>query len=216
MSQKRHARCWVVESLPFSGKLGELVSAVEQASFDDEELARQECRRLERERRQTVNPFRVSQGALAALTSLEPAIFRDWLLDASVVPPDLTDRTDWVGWYDGCQARWDDAQRERFWEALDLLRFHRVVERPTRRGYVVMEIGWLWCDEPPYYTDPECRQAVEVFANRSEAERRRRELERQRRSEWPAHVEFSWQTSHGETADAPFYEVVEVEWEGPP
>jgi hypothetical protein len=216
MSRKPHSGRWAVELLPFAGSLRDMVCPAVQSSFDDEEQARQECARLERALRRCVNPFQISRGGLASLTSLGTALFRDWLLDAGIEPPEPAQPTDWASWYDRCQSTWDGLMRERFWEALDRLHFHRVVERPARVGYVVLEVGWLWHDEPPYSTGPECRRPVEVFSTRAAAEKRRRELERQRRGEWPADMELVWEGGQGGPEHAPLFEVVEVDWEGQP
>jgi hypothetical protein len=215
--QKQPGR-WVVEQVVFpEGRLEDhLTGARELASFDDEEKARRRCTELEHSLRSKVNPFVLRQG-LVGLTSLGSGVFCDWLLDAGIDPPPEADgRRDWAGWYERCQGSWDEASRARFWEALDLLRFFRVAERPARKGYVVLEVGWLWHDEPPYDTEPECRRAVEVFADRAAAERRRRDLESRRRAEWPETLELAWAGGSGGPADAPLYEVVEVDWEGAP
>lgn len=219
MAKKQQHGRWVVEQIVFAPHLVNdlLAGSSEVRSFDDEDRARRECDSLEGKMRASVNPFDRCFGGLTALTSLDPAVFRDWLLDAGIDPPaEARPQADWKGWYERTHHRWDDLARQRFWERLDRLAFFRVVERRPRKGYVVMEVGWLWCDEPPFFTDPECRRAVEVFADRADADRRRRELERQRRAEWPPHMEFEWGTGSGELADAPLYEVVEVDWEADP
>ncbi len=218
MAKQNKPGRWVVEQVAFpEGRLEDaLTGAREVASFDDEEEARRHCAELERGLRSTVNPFGLRQG-LVGLTSLGTGVFCDWLLDAGIDPPPEVDgRRDWAGWYGRCQGVWDEARRARVGEALDLLRFFRVAERPARKGYVVLEVGWLWHDEPPFSTAPECRRAVEVFADRAAAERRRRSLESQRRAEWPRDLELAWPAGAGGPADAPLYEVLEVDWEGPP
>jgi hypothetical protein len=209
MARAKQSGRWVVEQivLPDQPLSDVLSGAREAASFEDKDEARRWCAELEREARRLVNPFLVRTG-LAGMTSLEPGVFCDWLLDAGIEPPPEPYGADWPGWYDRCQAGWDEAKRERFWKALDLLRFYRVVERVSRRCYVVLEVGWLWYDEPPYDTAPECRRAVEAFSSRTAAERRRCELDRQRQQEW-AHVELS-------PPDASLFEVVEVDWEADP
>ncbi len=204
---------WDVEQVTFpdSTMSDRLAGSRAIGSFEDEELARRECDRLERQMRRLVNPFECRPVGLFALTSFDPGVFCDWLLDAGIVPPPVVgDTRDWEGWYKRVNPGWSDAQRERFWEGLDRLRFYRVVQRPARRtGFVVLEVGWLWCDEPPFYTDAECRRAVEVFSNRRDAERRRRQLEQQRRQEWPADLELSGPEGH----DGRLYEVVAIDWE---
>jgi hypothetical protein len=213
---------WDVEQvLPFGGGYGQLLAGpVVVSTFDDKAAAEEECARREGQARRGVNPFRYSQNNLAVLTSLDPAVFPDWLLDAGIEPP-CGDSPDWEAWFDRSESGWDGAQRERFWQGLDRLRFFRVVERPARRkAYLVLEVGWNWCDEPPYYTDPQSRRPVEAFSNRRDAERRRRELEGRRRAEGRPGMEFEWSAGGtgrtGNLAEAPLFEVVEVDWESPP
>lgn len=218
MNETRH----VVRRLPAGDDLRDHLSGpVVVATFDTHEDALADQRTREQAgREQVVNPFRLRQGRLVALTSLEPGIFRDWLLDLGLEPPGIREdgSCDWGDWWERCSSRWSSLQREQVWDRLDLLRFFDVVaQQPLRRAYVVLEVGWHWCDEPPYDGDHESRLPVEVFTTRERAEVRRRDLEREARANWRGCRVFSWpDMPAGHTGDleqVPLYEVVEIDWE---
>ena len=57
------------------------------AAFDSREQAEVDCAARERKARKSVNPFQLRQGCLALLTSLEPGVFCDWVLDQGINPP---------------------------------------------------------------------------------------------------------------------------------
>jgi hypothetical protein len=71
------------------------------------------------------NPFCFG-GKLKEQTSLPEGVFRDWLLDAGLTP--LRASHDWKGWWDRQQEKMTEEQRRKVWEALDKVRFYRVVE----------------------------------------------------------------------------------------
>jgi hypothetical protein len=167
------------------------------------------------------SPFDFCQGCLSALTSLEPGILCDWLLDAGIDPPaaDADGNRDWDGWWDRSEADWSPLQRERAWQAFDRVPLFDIIEqKPPRKLYVVMEVGWYWFDEPPFHSGPETQRPVEAFTSREKAEQRRAELEAARRAGYRWDDEFQWvgaggEDQYGETEYAPFYQVVEIDGE---
>jgi hypothetical protein len=71
------------------------------------------------------NPFCFGD-KLPEQTSLPEGVFRDWLLDAGLQPPRRG--RNWKGWWDEEHEAMTDEQRRKVWEALDKVRFYRVVE----------------------------------------------------------------------------------------
>jgi hypothetical protein len=195
------------------------------ATFAERDAAEADCAERERQARARVNPFRRGGASLADLTSLEPAVWHDWLLDAGVAPPapGPDGVTDWGQWWDAEQGRWDELQRARVWQGLDRMRFFAVVEgRPRRRVYVVIEIGWSWHDSNPWDADAEGGRPLQAFATRERAEARCAELEQVRRDngEFNEYATFDLSARAGyqqqpyfRLEEAPLYEVIEVDWE---
>ncbi len=71
------------------------------------------------------NPFCFGS-KLTEQTSLPGGVFRDWLLDAGLTP--LRKGHDWKTWWEQEQEGMTEEQRRKVWEALDKVRFYRVVE----------------------------------------------------------------------------------------
>jgi hypothetical protein len=139
------------------------------ATFHSAEEAESERHRLEAEARAAINPFRCGP-CLRDRTSLDEGRLCDWLLDQGLTPPDAQGR-DWVKWYDESRAAMGDLQREKVWEALDLVRFYEVVEGPVRPlVYVVAEIPWERTPEC-YLAHDEGGVEQRVFRTRTEAAR---------------------------------------------
>src|SRR5439155_5288443 len=74
--------------------------------------------------------------------------------------------------------------RDAVWQALDRVRFHRVVERPAvRTAYVVMRREWDYNDEWYYPLGAE-GEPVEAYSTPEKAETARLRLERAERQSW--------------------------------
>jgi hypothetical protein len=107
-------------------------------AFSDRARAEALCAELERDFRSGLNPFRYGRG-LDDWTSLPPGLFRDWLLDAGLTPPEVEQGVEeWVRWWDREGGGLSDFQREKVWEAVDGVRFFTVAALghapPGRRG----------------------------------------------------------------------------------
>jgi hypothetical protein len=129
-------------------RLGEwrrrLPAAYPVATFTDPAAARAECRRLEEEARQGVNPFTLGGPALFYQTSLDAGRLHDWLLDRGVTPPTKpgAGHAPWRSWWDAGHERMGGQERDAVWEALDKVRFFEVVERAAPVAYGVIELCW--------------------------------------------------------------------------
>jgi hypothetical protein len=98
-------------------------------SFSDRAEADALCREREWEVRRTVNPFGCGGPFLHYQTAFDAARLFDWCLDAGLDPPGVTnDSRVWADWWATHHERMTDAQRATVWEALDRVRFFRVVE----------------------------------------------------------------------------------------
>jgi hypothetical protein len=99
--------------------------------FADCERAEEECRKLESKARAGANPFRY--GGMKDWTSFDTGRLHDWVVDLGLSPPRPARRgtalaDTWWPWWDANVATMSEWQRARMWEALDRVRFHRVVE----------------------------------------------------------------------------------------
>ena len=77
-----------------------------------------------------MNPFEYCEN-LGELTDFDADRWHDWILDAGLEPP--TDgpfdvRAPWLDWWTGLHAKMTELQRAKMWQAMDKLRFYRVVE----------------------------------------------------------------------------------------
>ena len=89
---------------------------------------------LERQARGGRNPFQHGR-ELSDLTSLPEGPLRDWLLDAGLTPPKWKlNPVVLSGWWEHHAAEMTELQRDKVWEALDLLRFYTVVDLGTLPG----------------------------------------------------------------------------------
>jgi hypothetical protein len=154
------------------------------ASFDTFEAAEAERRAREQTAQKAVNPFAAGLAPYEQ-TSMPPGVFRDWLLDAGIDPPQrFNDPSAWGKWWDAEAPGWTADQTATVWEALDKARFFRVVERPKRAvGYAVVEVVWGYNDEW-YYSDGEGGTLIAVYRNRKRAEAVCAERNEQARREW--------------------------------
>lgn len=101
-------------------------------SFADRADADALCREREWEVRRKVNPFGCGGPFLHYQTAFDAARLFDWCLDAGLDPPGVTnDSRVWADWWATHHEKMTDAQRATVWEALDRVRFFRVVESPA-------------------------------------------------------------------------------------
>jgi hypothetical protein len=196
-------------------------------SFPTAEEADAFCREQEEAMRAKVNPFTCGGPALHYQSHLDAGRLRDWLLDAGLEPPH-GERIDWRAWYDG--ASLDAAGRAAVWQALDRIRFYRVVERPSvKTAYVVMRREWDYNDEW-YYPVSDDGKPIEAYSTREKAEAARQRWERNERAQWergelevnplrwarlqpgdPLPARRGGDAFAEESDDRLFYEVVEVD-----
>jgi hypothetical protein len=89
---------------------------------------------LERQARAGRNPFQHGP-ELSHLTSLPAGPLRDWLLDAGLTPPkEELSLAALSGWWDRHSQEMTELQRDKVWEALDLLCYYTVVDLGTLPG----------------------------------------------------------------------------------
>ena len=172
-----------------------------------------------------MNPFRYGGEALFYQTSLDAPRLHDWLMDAGIEPPAHPNQhAAWAAWWDESARTWSAEQREHAWAAFDKVRFYEVTEEhPTRKAYVVVELNWLWEDEPTLDADYEGGNMVRAFRSKAnaEAECGRLNRERQAQERHRGYSHFTRSSRAGEEgaeprdiADTVFFEVVEIElWE---
>lgn len=125
---RRHGEGWL--SRPGSDPL---------RSFVDRGTAEAAARDLEWNVRQRVNPFRCGGPVLHYQTAFDAARLYDWCLDHGLDPPGITaDSPAWADWWEADHLGFSPAQRAAAWEALDRVRFYRVVEsEPTEPMHLV-------------------------------------------------------------------------------
>lgn len=152
-----------------------LPGAERVASFDDADEADADCRRREAEARIDVNPFACGS-AFCYLTSLDEGRLGDWVQDAGLTPPEAKGLDAWRDWYDERESHFSELQRAKVWEALDKVRFFRVVEVPRRVLFVVAGAYWQYNDEY-HFRDADGLTPYTAFRTREQAEADRRENE---------------------------------------
>jgi hypothetical protein len=97
-------------------------------AFLDSAAADDFARDQERLAWQSRNPFRYGE-KVSEWTSLDAARLHDWLLDTGLDPPAVKAKpSTWVAWYDKVKPRLTEVQWVKLHEALDRVRFYRVVE----------------------------------------------------------------------------------------
>jgi hypothetical protein len=152
----------------------QLPGATRLESHADPADAQRACRAAEEEVRGRVNPFACGGPALHYQTSLDEGRLHDWLLDHGVEPPapDEEGNRPWRAWWDAESPSLSPEQRSRVWEALDKVRFHRVVERPARpTAFVVVRRDWDYKEW--MFPLSELGKPVEAYSTREKAERAR-------------------------------------------
>lgn len=99
------------------------------STYLDRAEAEATCREAEWKIRRRMNPFLIGGPFLQYQTASDAARLFDWCLDAGVEPTSLDGNSaTWAAWWRISQASFTDLQRAKLWEALDRLRFFRVVE----------------------------------------------------------------------------------------
>lgn len=160
-----------------------LPGEVRLASFDTFEAADADRARREAQVRDRVNPFRCGT-AWHALTAFPEGVFRDWLSDVSLAPPDGATLGDWAQWWADGSAAWPAEHRARVWEGLDRVRFFETIERPASAvAYAVMRVLWEYNDS---WYDPgtEGGLTVRAFRSRERADAECARLEAEARTGW--------------------------------
>jgi hypothetical protein len=95
-------------------------------AFTSREAAEADAARRERLERAERNPFchgRTTQER----TSMPEEVLCDWLTDAGIDPPGIDEDDDWAAWWVSIADDLSELQRDKAWEALDLVRFFRVI-----------------------------------------------------------------------------------------
>jgi hypothetical protein len=155
------------------------------ASFNDAGQADTDCRRREEAFRRQVNPFACAT-ALCYLTSLDEGRLRDWMLDAGLTPPEASGSAAWRAWWEREAPTLTELQRARAWEALDRLRFFRVVETPRQILFMLAAPYWHYNDEY-HYRQNDGLTSYKAFRTREAAEAERAENEDFARHEMDMH-----------------------------
>jgi len=206
------------------------------ASYPDLTIALQERDKRESECRALLNPFELGNG-LAALTSFPPEIFHDWLIDADLDAPAPTpkDRYPWLAWWKQNHHKMTQEQKAKVWQALNKVRFYEVCERPALPiVYAVVSVTWNYNDQWHYALE-EGGEIETVFRSRKNAEAYCARINEETRADWDSfsdddaglemstrlHFQAGPFAHHSQPRedvfvrpqDAPFYEVVEIEWE---
>jgi hypothetical protein len=116
-------------------------------SFHNEDEALIERRKLEAKARKAVNPFLCGEG-LPEVTHFGEPMFRDWLMDHEIMPPEGTTINDWRNWWTKHHKKWKAIQLAVIWEALNKLQFYSIQEQPVRPVvYALIELSWTYNDE---------------------------------------------------------------------
>jgi len=157
------------------GAFARLPGAERVASFEDRASAEEDCRQREQEARKGANPF-AHGGPLCYQTSLDEGRLGDWVQDAGLTPPEPGAKGGWRDWWTRIEPTMSDLQRAKVWEALDKVRFFRVVETPKRVLFVVAAPYWRYNDEY-HYTQPDGLTPYTAYRTREEAEADRAENE---------------------------------------
>jgi hypothetical protein len=112
-------------------------------AFDSRAEAEADSARREANARRRVNPF--AHSALSALSSMPEGVFLDLAADLGAAPPgEKKGKLDWEAWWPALR----DEQRTGLYQAMDLLRYYSVVERPAVPvAYCVMGVNEFYNGE---------------------------------------------------------------------
>jgi hypothetical protein len=153
--------------------------------FDDAGEADADCWRREALVRAGVNPFACG-AAFCYLTGLDEGRLGDWVQDAGLTPPAAPGLESWREWWAEREPAMTELQRARVWEALDRVRFFRVVEAPRRVLFVVAGAYWHYNDQF-HYRDQDGLTPYTAFRTREQAEADRLENEEMARDMMELH-----------------------------
>jgi hypothetical protein len=160
---------------------------VRMGTFPTAEDAEVEVARLEADARSKVDPFACGI-AWSDRTSMPESVYRDFLRDADVEPPE---GEEWSAWFKETAPKLRPEQIERIWEGLDRLRFYRYEERPLRPvAYAVVDLHWRYNDMW-FYPSEEGGNLVAAYRSRERAEAEAEKLSKKARKEWRARLDRS-------------------------
>lgn len=106
-------------------------------------------------------------------------IYRDWLQDEGIDPPELVtaELGVWKSWWESKWPKFDDRRLHHAWHGLNHLRFHDLIERrPSETAYCVMQILWDY-DDAWYHAGHEGGEPLRAYRTRERAEQERQRLE---------------------------------------
>src|SRR5262249_55676799 len=115
-----------------------------------------------------VDPFGCG-AAFCYLTSLDEGRLGDWVQDAGLTAPEKPGLEAWRKWWTDREPQMNELQREKAWEALDKVRFFRVVEVPRRVLFVRAGAYWDYNDQF-HYRDVDGLTPYSAFRTREAAE----------------------------------------------
>jgi len=212
---------------PAGDRFIRLPGEVRLASFATFDTAENDRVARETEVRGRVNPFKCGT-AWHALTTFPEAVFRDWVADSGLAPPD-GGLDEWAAWWAGEPADRTAEQRWRVWDGLNRVRFFEVIDRPASAvAYAVVRVMWEYNDAW-YEPGAEGGRTVRAFRSRERAEAERQRLDAEARrawddrhwvetrrwelSAWPARGKAAGteSTEAFERRGVPLYEVVEID-----
>lgn len=149
------------------------------AWFDDPDAAAADRFAREQRVRDKHNPFSFGP-VLHYLTTFPLGVFRDWLMDDGIEPPEGlgTEADLWRLWWDEATPQLSRGQRERVWEGLNRVRFYDVISRKDSEiAFAVVRIVWDY-DDCYYHAGHEGGEPLIVYRSKARAEAERERLER--------------------------------------
>ena len=119
-------------------------------TFHDRSTAEAAARELEWELRRRVNPFAFGERFLHYQTTFDAPRLFDWCLDHGLEPPAVAPESPmWEEWWERHQPRFTDVQRAAVWEALNRVRFYRVIESEPAEPMHLVALPHLEYDPIP-------------------------------------------------------------------
>lgn len=218
---------------PAGDRFIRLPGEVRLASFDSLDLAEIDCALREGEVRARVDPFKCGT-TWHALTTFPEPVFRDWLRDGGLLPPEAWNEhvsvplDEWVEWWQRVGHTHSSEEVAHLWTGLNRVRFFEVVERPVSSvAFAVVRVMWEYNDAW-YEPGAEGGRTVRAYRSRERAEAECQRLEDEARAEWSVGESVSaqrWELgdwpalgedSGTEVSEAlkqgvPLYEVVEID-----
>jgi hypothetical protein len=192
-----------------------LPGAARIAAFADFDTAEADRAAREAAARKLVNPFRCGT-TWAERSHLPELVFRDFIADAGVEPPNIVPVPDtddegqplsrperlrlrkeeppagsfrtWGAWWEARGSLLPAEHVARVWEGLDRVRFFSVEERPVRTiAFVVVVVQWNYNDEWNY-PPQEGGAPYTAYRSRERAEAECERLNAEAREEWRAQL----------------------------